>query len=164
MFELDYTLLFQIFNFFILLWALYKIGFQPISNMLEKRRLTIQGNLEKTEQEQQMALTLRQEYETHLQNARKEAQDIMNTANRMAEQKRDEILNMARVETDRLRVQTELQIVQAKEKALQEIRQEAISLSMTMAEKILAKELDENRQAELVRDVIGKIDSSSVVN
>ena len=164
MFELDYTLLFQIFNFFILLWALYKIGFQPISNMLEKRRLTIQGNLEKAEQEQQMALTLRQEYETHLQNARKEAQDIMNTANRMAEQKRDEILNMARVETDRLRVQTELQIVQAKEKALQEIRQEAISLSMTMAEKILAKELDENRQAELVRDVIGKIDSSSVVN
>ena len=164
MFELDFTLLFQIVNFFILLWALYKIGFQPISNMLEKRRLTIQGNLEKAEQEQQMALTLRQEYETHLQNARKEAQDIMNTANRMAEQKRDEILNMARVETDRLRVQTELQIVQAKEKALQEIRQEAISLSMTMAEKILAKELDENRQAELVRDVIGKIDSSSVVN
>ena len=164
MFELDFTLLFQIINFFILLWALYKIGFQPVSNMLEKRRLTIKGNLEKAEQEQQMALSLRQEYEIHLQNARKEAQDIMNTANRMAEQKRDEILNMARVETDRLRVQTELQIVQAKEKALQEIRQEAISLSMTMAEKILAKELDENRQAELVRDVIGKIDSSSVVN
>lgn len=164
MFELDFTLLFQIINFFILLWALYKIGFQPISNMLEKRRLTIQGNLEKAEQEQQMALSLRQEYETHLQNARKEAQDIMNTANRMAEQKRDEILNMARVETDRLRAQTELQILQAKEKALLEIRQEAISLSMTMAEKILAKELDENRQAELVRDVIGKIDSSSVVN
>ena len=132
--------------------------------MLEKRRLTIKGNLEKAEQEQQMALSLRQEYETHLQNARKEAQDIMNTANRMAEQKRDEILNMARVETDRLRAQTELQILQAKEKALLEIRQEAISLSMTMAEKILAKELDENRQAELVRDVIGKIDSSSVVN
>ena len=164
MFELDYTLLFQIINFFILLWALYKIGFQPVSNMLEKRRLTIKGNLEKAEQEQQMALSLRQEYETHLQNARKEAQDIMNTANRMAEQKRDEILNMARVETDRLRAQTELQILQAKEKALLEIRQEAISLSMTMAEKILAKELDENRQAELVRDVIGKIDSSSVVN
>ena len=164
MFELDFTLLFQIINFFILLWALYKIGFQPISNMLEKRRLTIKGNLEKAEQEQQMALSLRQEYETHLQNARKEAQDIMNTANRMAEQKRDEILNMARVETDRLRAQTELQILQAKEKALLEIRQEAISLSMTMAEKILAKELDENRQAELVRDVIAKIDSSSVVN
>ena len=164
MFELDFTLLFQIINFFILLWALYKIGFQPISNMLEKRRLTIKGNLEKAEQEQQMALSLRQEYETHLQNARKEAQDIMNTANRMAEQKRDEILNMARVETDRLRAQTELQILQAKEKALLEIRQEAISLSMTMAEKILAKELHENRQAELVRDVIGKIDSSSVVN
>ena len=164
MFELDFTLLFQIINFFILLWALYKIGFQPISNMLEKRRLTIKGNLEKAEQEQQMALSLRQEYETHLQNARKEAQDIMNTANRMAEQKRDEILNMARVETDRLRAQTELQILQAKEKALLEIRQEAINLSMTMAEKILAKELDENRQAELVRDVIGKIDSSSVVN
>ena len=164
MFELDFTLLFQIINFFILLWALYKIGFQPISNMLENRRLTIKGNLEKAEQEQQMALSLRQEYETHLQNARKEAQDIMNTANRMAEQKRDEILNMARVETDRLRAQTELQILQAKEKALLEIRQEAISLSMTMAEKILAKELDENRQAELVRDVIGKIDSSSVVN
>ena len=164
MFELDFTLLFQIINFFILLWALYKIGFQPVSNMLEKRRLTIQGNLEKAEQEQQMALSLRQEYETHLQNARKEAQDIMNTANRMAEQKRDEILNLARIETDRLRAQTELQIVQAKEKALLEIRQEAISLSMAMAEKILAKELDENRQTELVRDVIGKIDSSSVVN
>lgn len=158
------TLLFQIANFFILLWALYKIGYKPVSNMLEKRRLVIQGNLEKAEQEQQMALSLRQEYEAHLQNARKEAQDIMNTANRMAEQKRDEILNLARVETDRLRAQTELQIVQAKEKALLEIRQEAISLSMVMAEKILAKELDEKRQAELVRDVIGKIDSSSVVN
>lgn len=162
MFDINMTLVWQIINFFLLLYCLYRIGYKPITNMMEKRRQTIQDNLEGAEKEQQAALALRKEYETHLVNARKEAQQIVETANRLSEQTKEEILRTARTEAERLQVQATEQIELAKEKALLEIRQEVVQLSVTMAEKIIAKELDDRQHDEIAKSMIGQISSESV--
>lgn len=156
------TLVWQIINFFLLLFCLYKIGYKPVAAMMEKRRQTIQSNLEGAEKEQQAAVALREEYEIHLKNARKEAQQIIETANRLSEQTKEEIVRTAREEAERLRAQAEEQISQAKEKAMGEIQKEVVQLSVVIAEKVLAKELDEKRQSEIIQEVIGEISPESV--
>lgn len=156
------TLVWQIINFFLLLFCLYKIGYKPVTAMMEKRRQTIQSNLEGAEREQQAAVALREEYEIHLKNARKEAQQIIETANRLSEQTKEEIVRTAREEAERLRAQAEEQISQAKDKAMGEIQKEVVQLSVVIAEKVLAKELDEKRQSEIIQEVIGEISPESV--
>jgi len=162
LFDINVTIVFQIINFLLLLFFLYRIGYKPITEMMEKRRQTIQGNLDGAEKEQQAALALRKEYETHLANARKEAQEIVETANRMSEQMKEEMLQTARNESEKLRTQAEMQIVQAKEKALEDIQKETIQLSLVMAEKMMKKGLDEKRQSEIIQEIIGQIDRESV--
>lgn len=162
MFDINWTLFFQIFNFFLLLFCLYKIGYKPVVEMMEKRRQTIQSNLEGAEKEQQAAVALREEYELHLKNARKEAQQIIETANRLSEQTKEEIVRTAREEAERFRAQAEEQITQAKEKAMSEIQKEVVQLSVVIAEKVLTKELDEKRQSEIIQEVIGEISPESV--
>ena len=162
MFDINATLIWQIVNFFLLLYCLYRIGYKPVVEMMEKRRQTIQNNLEGAEKEQQAAAALRQEYETHLVNARKEAQQIIETATRLSEQTKEEIVRTARDEAERLRSQAEEQISQAKDKALGEIQKEVIGLSIAMAEKIVGKEMDEKRQGEIIQEIIGQIDRESV--
>ena len=135
---------------------------KPVVEMMEKRRQTIQNNLEGAEKEQQAAIALRQEYEAHLVNARKEAQQIIETATRLSEQTKEEIVRTARDEAERLRSQAEEQISQAKDKALGEIQKEVIGLSIAMAEKIVGKEMDEKRQGEIIQEIIGQIDRESV--
>lgn len=162
MFDLNMTLVWQIINFFLLLYCLYRIGYKPITNMMEKRRQAIQDNLEGAEKEQKAALALREEYEVHLVNARKEAQQILETAHRLSEQTKEEILRTARTEAERLQMQAEEQIELAKDRALLEIRKEVVQLSVTMAEKIIAKELDDKEQDEIAKSVIGQISPESV--
>lgn len=164
MFEINSTLIWQFVNFFLLLYCLYRIGYKPVTEMMEKRRQTIQNNLEGAEKEQQAASALRKEYENHLINARKEAQQIIETATRLSEKTKEEIVRTAREEADRLRAQAEEQINQAKEKAMGDIQKEVIQLSVVMAEKIIAKEIDEKRQSEIIHEIIGQIDRESVGN
>lgn len=156
------TLVWQIINFFLLLFCLYKIGYKPVVEMMEKRRQTIQSNLDGAEREQQAAVALREEYEIHLKNARKEAQQIIETANRLSEQTKEEIVRTAREEAERLRAQAEEQIFQAKEKAMSEIQKEVVQLSVVIAEKVLVRELDEKRQSEIIQEVIDEISPESV--
>lgn len=164
MFEINATFIWQIVNFFILLYCLYRIGYKPVSEMMEKRRQTIQNDLEGAEKDKQAAADLRTEYEEHLMNARKEAQQIIENANRFSEKTKEEMLATAREEAERLRSQAEEQIAHAKEKALGDIRNEVVQLSIVMAEKIISKEMDEKRHSELIHEVIGKIDRESVGN
>ena len=164
MFDVNLTMGFQVINFFLLLYCLYRIGYKPVYEMMEKRRQTIQNNLEGAEKEKQDATDLRAEYEEHLANARKEAQQIIENANRFSEKAKEEMITAAREESERLRIQAEKQIAHAKEKALVDIRNEVVQLSVVMAEKIISKEMDEKKHSDLIHEVIGKIDRESVGN
>lgn len=162
MFDLNITFVFQFINFFLLLYCLYRIGYKPISEMMEKRRQTIQDDLDGAEKDKQAAAGLKLEYEAHLLNARQEARDIIEAANQFSEKTKAEIIATARSEAERLRIQAEEQIGMAREKALAEIRGEVVQLSVQMAEKIIAKELDSTRQDQIINEVIGQLDRESI--
>ncbi|MCL4424432.1 MAG: F0F1 ATP synthase subunit B, partial [Firmicutes bacterium] len=77
-----------IINFLVLFLILKKFLFGPILGMMEQRRKEIAENLTKADEAQREAEKLRQEYLDQMAAARKEAQDIINQANKAGDSAR----------------------------------------------------------------------------
>ena len=147
MIDLNATLLIQIFNFLLLVALLTKFAYKPLMSMLAEREQRIAGSLEAAEQERQEAAKLKEEYLKELAAARNQAQQIVEKANRLAEQNKEDLLQAAKEELARER-----------EKALQDLRSEVVALSVAAAGKILSQNLDAAAHAQLVDDFIEKLE------
>ena len=123
---------------FFLLW---KFGFPVITSMVEKRNATIEKSLKDAHQiEAQMAGMLA-EHAQMLEDARKEQAQILreatDTRNKILAQAKDE----AREEASKILADARTEIEAEKEAALRDVRREVAVLSVSIAEKILRKEL-----------------------
>ena len=123
---------------FFLLW---KFGFPVITSMVEKRNATIEKSLKDAHQiEAQMAGMLA-EHAQMLEDARKEQAQILreatDTRNKILAQAKDE----ARGEASKILADARTEIEAEKEAALRDVRKEVAVLSVSIAEKILRKEL-----------------------
>ena len=128
---------------FILLW---KFGFPIITSMVEKRNATIEKSLKDAHQiEAQMAGMLA-EHAQMLEDARKEQAQILreatDTRNKILAQAKDE----AREEASKILADARTEIEAEKEAALRDVRREVAVLSVSIAEKILRKELSEDKE------------------
>jgi F-type H+-transporting ATPase subunit b len=68
-----------------------------------------------------------------------------------------EITEKAREDATRIRERTEAEIVQAKEEALLDVRNEVLGLSTTIASKILARNLKPEDQDKIVDEVLAEV-------
>ena len=128
---------------FFLLW---KFGFPVITSMVEKRNATIEKSLKDAHQiEAQMAGMLA-EHAQMLEDARKEQAQILreatDTRNKILAQAKDE----AREEASKILADARTEIEAEKEAALRDVRREVAVLSVSIAEKILRKELSEDKE------------------
>ena len=80
MVNINTTMLWQLVNFFVLLFLLRKFLYSPIKEMLDKRAAQINGDLDDAEARREEAEELKAEYEQKLKNARSEAQKIVDNA------------------------------------------------------------------------------------
>ena len=82
------TVIFAIINFCILVVGLKVFLYKPVCNMLDSRKEEVANNLNSAEEAKLEAQKLRDEYAAQIQNARNEAQDIINQAAKIGEQRR----------------------------------------------------------------------------
>ena len=141
---------------FFLLW---KFGFPIITSMVEKRNATIEKSLKDAHQiEAQMAGMLA-EHAQMLEDARKEQAQILreatDTRNKILAQAKDE----AREEASKILADARTEIEAEKEAALRDVRREVAVLSVSIAEKILRKELADDRAQ---RDYIDRMVEEAV--
>ena len=158
MIDLNATLLIQIFNFLLLVALLTKFAYKPLMSMLAEREQRIAGSLEAAEQERQEAAKLKEEYLKELAAARNQDQQIVEKANRLAEQNKEDLLQAAKEEHARLLKATQEELAREREKALQDLRSEVVALSVAAAGKILSQNLDAAAHAQLVDDFIEKLE------
>ena len=141
---------------FFLLW---KFGFPVITSMVEKRNATIEKSLKDAHQiEAQMAGMLA-EHAQMLEDARQEQAQILreatDTRNKILAQAKDE----AREEASKILADARTEIEAEKEAALRDVRREVAVLSVSIAEKILRKELADDRAQ---RDYIDRMVEEAV--
>ena len=150
MVSINYTLIAQIVNFIILLWVLAKFAYKPLLKAMEDRRVRIVKDMDAADHARKDAEALKLEYAKQIQEAKKEANDIVAQANAMAQQIRDEALVNAQKEREALLASGRETVEIEKKKALLEVREQIIALSTEIAGRVLEQKLSSAEDQALV--------------
>lgn len=162
MVNINTTMLWQLVNFFVLLFLLRKFLYSPIKDMLDKRAAQINGDLDDAEARREEAEELKAEYEQKLKNARSEAQEIVDNAETRANKKAKDIINKAEERAENLKAKKLEEIEQAKKEAAAELRDSIADYTVLAANKLIQEQLDENKHQQMIMDFIDQLDSEKM--
>lgn len=144
------TFLYAIVSFGILYWLLSKYAFGPLFSVMEKRRQLVVGELQAAEKNRKEAEALLEEQKKVLENARREAYEIIEQARATSTRQAEEIVRRAEEEAKRRAEEALKEIEREKQKAIAQLKSQVAALSVLIASKIIEKQIDEKSQAELV--------------
>ena len=143
-----------ILTFLILFYVLAKFAWKPLLTALESRENTIKSSLEDAQKAKTELERLNAESEEIIANARSEAQTIRVDAKSAAEKIKADVMVQAGEDAKKIREDAQKQINVEKDKAIHEIRQEVVSLTMMVAEKVIKKNLSKEDNQALIEDSI----------
>tara|TARA_B100001245_G_C22724215_1_gene351819 strand:+ start:47 stop:622 length:576 start_codon:yes stop_codon:yes gene_type:complete len=143
-----------ILTFLILFFVLAKFAWKPLLAALESRENTIKSSLEDAVKAKTELERLNAESEEIIAKARSEAQTIRVEAKSAAEKIKADVMVQAGEDAKKIRDEAEKQIQVEKDKAINEIRQEVVNLTMTVAEKVIKKNLSKEDNQSLIEDSI----------
>ena len=141
-----------ILTFLILFFVLAKFAWKPLLAALESRENTIKSSLEDAEKAKTELERLNTESEEIMAKARSEAQTIRVEAKAAAEKIKADVMVQAGEDAKKIREEAEKQIQVEKDKAITEIRQEVVNLTMNVAEKVIRKNLSKEDNQSLIED------------
>ncbi|MGI6554935.1 MAG: F0F1 ATP synthase subunit B [Bacillota bacterium] len=151
------TLIWAIINFFVLLAILYKFLYKPVLNVLDSRKEEIANNLSHAEASRKEAEEMFSDYKKQLEKATLEAAEIINKANKTAEEAKDEIIAQARQEAAAISEKAQKEIIREKEKAMQEVRDEIAGLAVLAAGKVLEKSITKEDHEKMISDFVSQV-------
>lgn len=140
--------------FSILLLAVKHYAWGPVKDMMEKRRQKVIDDLDQAASDRKKAEILANEREAALKNSRQEATQILSVAKSNAQKTGKQIVSEAKAEASAIREKAKADAAKAKTDALNEARDEVADLSVTIAEKVIAKNLSAADQKDLVDQFI----------
>lgn len=153
--------LIAIVAFLVLYWFLNKYAFGPLFGIMEKRRELIQEQITSAEQNRKQSEQQLAEQKQALQDARKEAYDIIEQARVTSTKQADDIIDTAKSEAGRLKNEAVKDIETEKNKAIAALRGEVSGMSVQIASKIVEKQIDEKAQQQLVDKYLKEVGGKS---
>jgi F-type H+-transporting ATPase subunit b len=150
--------------FVLVVVVLGKFAWGPVLSLLKQREDFIHKSLSEAKRDRDEAETRLKEYGARLQTAQAEAVSIIEEARRDAERLRQELRERARSEADTMIKNAERQIDLQTTRAVQQLRQEAVDLSVTIASKILERNISKEDNEKLIADALRQIESASRSN
>ena len=150
-----------IITFLILLMVLAKFGWGPLLKALESRQQAIRQALDDAQRAKQELERLEQESVQITRKARGEAEAIIAATRADGERLREEMRQKARAEADGIVKNAERQIQLETARALQQIRSEAVDLSLQIASKILQRNLSKEDNDRLIQDALKQVEERS---
>jgi F-type H+-transporting ATPase subunit b len=144
----------QAVSFLLFLAILYLVAFRRIGGVLEHRRATIEQGLKDAEQARKDRERAEQEHAETLAQARREANEIINRAQKVSQEARDADIAATREDLERMRVRAGADIEAEKQRAIADLRAEVADLALAAAGKVVGQEMTGERQRRLVNDFL----------
>ena len=141
-------------NVFILFAVMSYFLFNPVRDMLKKRKERIENDIETAKQNKEDALALKSEYEAKLKEADKEVEKILSEARKKALKKEETMIAEAKEEAARIiaRAQNEIELEQ--KRAMDDMKKEMIQVASMMACKVVAQSIDVQIQDTLIEETL----------
>ncbi|WP_077612553.1 F0F1 ATP synthase subunit B [Clostridium sp. Marseille-P2415] len=148
-------------NVFILFFALSYMLFNPVREVLEKRKQKIAGELKSAADDMEAAHAMKEEYELKLHEVKKEAEAILEDARKRAKQREAEIIAEARDEANRIVMRGNREVELERKKALDDMKEQIISIASVMAGKVVAASIDTTVQDALIDETLKEMGEST---
>ncbi len=147
-------------TFLVLAGLLAKFAWRPLILALDARQDAIRKSLDEAKQAKQELERLHAESARILAQARTEAEAILTATRSDANLFREELRQKARAEAATIVANAERQIELETSKALQQIRQEAVDLSISIASKLLQRNVSKDDNLRLIEDTFKHIEAT----
>ena len=137
-----------ILTFLVLLSVLAKFAWSPLLKMLKDREELIRSSLDDAEKAKTELERLNSEGQDIINKARSEAQTILSEGKAASSKMKEETLSSAKEQAKSILSDAENQIRIEKDKAISEIKNEVVDISLSIAEKLMSKNITkEDNQA-----------------
>jgi len=146
-----------IITFLILLGVLTRFAWKPLLKALETRENEISQSLEDAKKAKQELERLSAEGDEIIAKARSEAQGIVSEGKKAAEQLTATTLNKAKEEAMANLSAAKEQIKIERDKAIVEIKGEVVNLSLSIAEKLVKKNLSKEDNKSLIDESLKNV-------
>jgi F-type H+-transporting ATPase subunit b len=141
-------------NFLVFLALIWSFAFKPIAATLADRQARIERGLADAEHARQERENAEAERLAAINDARREAREILDRAQKVAQETRDADIAATKEELERLRVRASADIDAEKQRAISDLRGEVADLALAAAGKVVGESLDGKRQRRLVHEFL----------
>lgn len=152
-----WTMLFAWCNLLILYLFLKKILFKPVKNMIDSRQNEVDQMYSSAESAESEAKAMKAEYQTKLEGAEAESEEILRTAQRRALLKEEEILKEASIEAARIRERADEEIELEKKRMLGEIKDEVSGMAVDIASAVIGREVSKAEHEKFIDSFIDEL-------
>ena len=136
--------------FVLLLLLLSRFAFPPILGAVEARERSLQEAIEGAKADRDAAAALMAQQRADLERARGEAQQLIADGRAAGEKLRAEMLEQTRVQQQELLERARKEIGAERERAIQELRREAVDLAIAGASRVIEQNLDDAANRQLI--------------
>ena len=154
---IPWTFIAQICNLFIQMLLIKKFLFNPIREILAKRKAAADAEIQDATKAKEEAEAIKAEYEANIQNAHDKANEILTSAQKIAQQQSEQIIKDASDEAVAIKAKAESDIALEKRKAVNEIKDEIGSIAMEIAGKVIEREICEEDHTKLIDEFIENV-------
>lgn len=148
--------------FIVLLLVLSKYAFKPITKAVEDRERALTEAIDAAQRDRDEANRLLQDQRDQMAAARDEAQRLIADARAAAEQVRGKMIEQAHGETTELLDRARREIGAERDRAIADLRVEAIDLAIAGASRVISKNLDDQANRQLVESFLASIPNSKL--
>lgn len=145
-----FTALFTLINTVALFFVLKKFLFKPVMKMITDRQKEIDDLYDDAGKAKAEAQKMEQEYRQKLSDAASTGERLVKEAVARGQSREEEIISQANAQADAIRAKAEADIAQEKKKAINDAKNEISDLALTIAGKVVGRELNGEDQAKLV--------------
>jgi F-type H+-transporting ATPase subunit b len=159
-FEVNFGLFFWTWLIFAaLMVVLWKFAWPPLLKATVEREKKIEAQLAEAERRNKEAQALLEEHKRLLEESRSKAQAMITEAKSFAEKERVAALEKTRQEQEELLARALRDIAGEKDRAVEELRREAVDLSLAAASKLLNQRLDSETDRKIVQEYLASLGS-----
>ncbi|MBT3738757.1 MAG: F0F1 ATP synthase subunit B [Candidatus Marinimicrobia bacterium] len=148
-----------IITFLLLFFVLAKYAWKPLIKMLDDRESMIRSSLDDAEKAKLELERLNKESEAITAKARSEAQAILAESKTVAEKVKEDTIAKAKEQAIKISDDAQKQIQVEKDKAITDIKQEVVNLTLSVAEKLINKNLNDADNKSLIEESLKKVKS-----
>lgn len=156
------TLLVQVANFIILWVVLDMVLYKPMVGAITERQSRITKAINEAEAINNEALTLKEQYEARMRDARQEAAAIVQAATQEGERVKSQLTAEGHQEKQRIIDKGQQEVQRERQQALSELRGRVVDLSVDMAGQLFRQTLGPDQHRQLVEQFLKKADQIHV--